>query len=162
MPSSLTFSVFDAALMTPAEPRASTALLAFSPVDAERAAVPDRGAVSFTTVYSASVMSSRLPQRLTTPCEPVLRDAPVLDDAVEVLRVGPLGAAELLDADGAGVSCCGATPCPLAFSRRGWLPPPLRPPPPLPVGPLGPLRLETHRRATRWGRIFPIAHASAR
>lgn len=113
----------------------------FFPVDAERAAVPDRGAVSFTTVYSASVMSSRLPQRLTTPCEPVLRDAPVLDDAVEVLRVGPLGAAELLDADGAGVSCCGATPCPLAFSRRGWLPPPLRPPPPLPVGPLGPLRL---------------------
>jgi len=110
MPSSLTFSVFDAALMTPAEPRASTALLAFSPVDAERAAVPDRGAVSFTTVYSASVMSSRLPQRLTTPCEPVLRDASVLDDAVEVLRVGPLGAAELLDADGAGVSCCGATP----------------------------------------------------
>ena len=42
--------------------------------------------MSFTTVYSASVMSSRLPQRLTTPCEPVLRDAPVLDDAVEVLR----------------------------------------------------------------------------
>lgn len=106
-------------------------------------------------VYSASVMSSRLPQRLTTPCEPVLRDAPVLDDAVEVLRVGPLGAAELLDADGAGVSCCGATPCPLAFSRRGWLPPPLRPPPPLSVGPLGPLRLPAPPGSPFKRRSFP-------
>src|SRR5690606_8998615 len=98
-------------LITPALPRASTASVPLS-------ALLLRGAVSFTSLNSASVMSL-LAQRLpTTPCDPVLTEL----DAALLLRAGPLAVAVLVDADRSPVSCWGATPWLLALSKRGWLP----------------------------------------